>query len=56
MAPIEEIFCEADDFCKVFFSSLTTRCLPLPAGYRERQLSMYPSEIMTIIILFHLRV
>ena len=54
MAPIEEIFCEIDDFCKAFFPQFERGLLPAPGTRRRRVLAMSASEIMTIVILFHL--
>ncbi len=54
MAPIEEIFCEIDDFCKAFFPAFERGLLPSPRGKRRRAISMSASEIMTIVVLFHL--
>jgi hypothetical protein len=54
MAPIEEIFCEIDDFCKVFFPQFERGLLPSPNAKRQRAVSMSASEIMTIVVLFHL--
>lgn len=54
MAPIEEIFCEIDDFCKAFFSRFNLCLLPAPGAKRTRALSMSAGEIMTILVLFHL--
>lgn len=61
-APLVEIFCLIDDFCKFFQDAGAIICLPMPprkrkskAAYRhrKRKSSMNLSEIMTIIILFH---
>ncbi len=54
MAPIEEIFCEIDDFCKIFFPQFERGLLPGLATKRRRAVSMSASEIMTIVVLFHL--
>ena len=54
LTPIVEIFCEIDDFCNHFFSSLNMRLLPHPNRKRNRQSKMSISEIMTIMVLFHL--
>lgn len=54
MAPIEEIFCELDDFCKAFFPQFERYLLPTDNSKRQRALSMSASEIMTIVILFYL--
>ncbi len=54
MAPIEAIFCEIDDFCKVFFPQFERYLLPADRARRQRALTMSASEIMTIVVLFHL--
>lgn len=54
LAPIENIFCEIDDFCKEFYQNQSYRILPNPNRQRIRYCKMASSEIMTIIILFHL--
>jgi len=54
MAPIEEIFCEIDDFCKLFFPAFERGLLPAPNAKRQRAVKMSASEIMTIVVLFHL--
>jgi len=55
-APIEEIFCEIDDFCKMFFPQFERNLLPAPHAttQRRRAISMAASEIMTILVLFHM--
>jgi hypothetical protein len=54
MAPIEEIFCEIDDFCKRFFPAFERGLLPKEGGKRLRANRMNISVVMTILILFHL--
>ena len=54
LAPIEEIFCEIDDFCKEFYQYQTKYVLPNLNRKRNRYCRMSGSEIMTILILFHL--
>jgi len=54
MAPIEEIFCEIDDFCRAFFPQFERGLLPAPNAKRQRAVKMSASEIMTIVVLFHL--
>jgi len=54
LAPVVEIFCEIDDFCKVYFKGQKTKILPNPNRKRHRKSQMDLSEIMTIVILFHL--
>ena len=39
MAPIEEIFCEIDDFCTVFFPQFERGLLPSPNAKRQRALT-----------------
>jgi hypothetical protein len=54
MAPIEEIFCEIDDFCKRFFPVFERGLLPKEGGKRLRACRIDVSEIKAILILFHL--
>jgi hypothetical protein len=54
LAPIEEIFCEIDDFCKEFYQNQTEYLLPNMDRKRMRSCRMASSEIITILILFHL--
>lgn len=54
MAPIKEIFCEIDDYCKAFFPAFERGLLPSPKAKRQRAISMSAGEIMTILVLFHL--
>jgi len=55
LAPMVEIFCDIDDFCKHHEENKQLKLL-LNAGIKKRdrkpQLSM--SEIMTLLIFFHL--
>ena len=55
LAPIVEIFCDIDDFCKQH-SHLGTKKLLESDGKkkRNRQLTMSMSEIVTVLVLFHL--
>lgn len=54
LAPIVEIFCDIDDFYKQYITNSANKALPLPAGKRNRKTEMSESEMMTIMILFHL--
>lgn len=54
LAPIEEIFCDIDDFCKIWFEERSLYLLPSPNRKRQRSCRMSSSEVMTIVILFHL--
>ena len=54
LAPIVEIFCEIDDFCKCFFKNQSNKILTNPTRTRNRECKMTISEIMTIVVLFHL--
>lgn len=54
LAPIEDIFCEIDDFCKEFYQKQSEYLLSNPNRKRIRNYRMSHSEVMTILILFHL--
>lgn len=54
LAPIVEIFCEIDDFCKGWIESQQERVLPNPMRKRRRPCRLSMSEVMTIMVLFHL--
>jgi hypothetical protein len=48
-----ELFCDIDDFCKVFIPSWIKSMLPAERPIRNRKFSMSPAEVMTLLILFH---
>ena len=52
-AKITEIFCLADDFCKVFNRELQTRLLQEGKPHRNKPGRLSDSEVMTILIIFH---
>ncbi|PHM66433.1 transposase [Xenorhabdus stockiae] len=52
MDKLVEIFCDVDDFCRLFIPQWAQFCLDNGYRLRRRQGRMYPSEIMTILILF----
>lgn len=54
LAPIIEIFCEVDDYYKQYVNQSSTYLLSNPDRIRDKPASMAGSEIMTIMILFHL--
>ncbi|WP_038251322.1 IS982 family transposase [Xenorhabdus nematophila] len=54
MNKLVEIFCDVDDFCRFFIPQWEQFCLDQGYRRRRRQGHMYPSEIMTILILFHM--
>ena len=54
LAPIVEIFCDIDDFYKSYAQQFATKALPLTKKKRRRKTDMSESEMMTIMILFHL--
>lgn len=54
LAPVTEIFCDIDDFCKNYLKRTTMYLLPNPARIRERELQMSVSEMMTVIVLFQM--
>ena len=53
-APITQIFCDIDDFYKDFSAKESARVLPNPDRQRRRESQMSASEIMCILILFHI--
>lgn len=54
LAPVEEIFCDIDDFCKHFLKKQSAHILPNPSRQRDRESQMSLSEIATIIVLFQM--
>jgi len=54
LAPIEEIFCHLDDFCKQALIHMNYYLLPNPQRQRQKYCQLCLSEIMTIMVLFHL--
>ena len=54
LAPIVEIFCDIDDFYKDFSKGVSGQILPNPERKRRRHSQMSVSEIMCVLILFHL--
>ena len=53
MDSLLELFCDVDDFCKVFLPVWQNRLLTSGAMQRRRERSLSISEIMTILIYFH---
>ena len=56
MAPLREIFCVINDFCKHFEKELNENALLDQTNQQSRKRShlMSDSEMMTIVIVFHL--
>lgn len=54
LAPIVEIFCDIDDFYKQHVTKYANKTLPSPKGKRNRKTEMSESEMITVMILFHL--
>ncbi len=54
MLPLTEIFCFIDDFCKLFEAAHASMLLEDANKERDRPMQMYHSEIMTILVCFHL--
>jgi hypothetical protein len=50
---LTKIFCDVYDFCKIFIPAWQSTLLPKNELKRERKFTMSPSEVMTILILFH---
>jgi Transposase DDE domain len=48
-----ELFCPVDDFCQSFLPSFQAHLLESGLRQRQRTRQLSPSEIMTILILFH---
>ena len=53
MSSLIAMFCDIDDFCKVFEPIYTQRLLQNGQCQRRRQSQLSLSEIMTIIVYFH---
>ena len=53
MSQLVAMFCDIDDFCKVFEPIYTPRLLHSGQRQRQRQSQLSLSEIMTIIVQFH---
>ena len=54
MKKLVELFCDVDDFCKVFIPQWQKQLLEDGSRARKRDCRMSMSEIMTIIIGFHM--
>jgi len=54
MIPLVEIFCLIDDFCKYFEQLTYQRSLATLHKQRNRAFTMTLSEVMTVLVLFHL--
>lgn len=54
MNKLVELFCDVDDFCKVFIPEWEKQMLEDGTKKRQRKGQMQMSEIMTILILFHM--
>lgn len=54
LAPVTEIFCDIDDFCKEFYKNQSIKLLPKTERKRKRECKLSISEIMTIMVLFQL--
>lgn len=54
LAPIVEIFCDIDEFYKNHLKETAKKLFPLPPNKRQRKTKLSESEMMTIMILFHL--
>ena len=54
MSKLVELFCDVDDFCKVFIPQWRKQLLEDGTQKRQREGQMTTSEIMTIVISFHM--
>jgi len=50
---LEELFCDVDDFCRVFLPTWHRQLLTHGDRKRQRSSRLTLSEIMTILIYFH---
>ena len=53
MTSLVELFCEIDDFCQSFLPQYYAQLKANGLRGRIRDGEMYPSEIMTILVMFH---
>ncbi len=53
MDNLVEIFCDADDFCRIFLPEREKRLIETGKRQRQRKGRMHSAEIMTLIILFY---
>lgn len=53
MNKLVELFCNVDDFCKVFIPLWEQQCIENGSRKRRRRGQMSHSEVMTIVIAFH---
>jgi hypothetical protein len=53
-ASLTEIFCQIDDFCNLFDKKLKRFLLTNPNKKRQRACKLSLSEVMTVLILFHM--
>jgi hypothetical protein len=54
MNKLVELFCDVDDFCKVFIPQWQKQLLEDGTLKRQRSGRMTTSEIMTIVVSFHI--
>ena len=53
MTSVLELFCDLDDFCQEFLPKYEAELKTRGLRQRQRRGAMYPSEIMTIVVMFH---
>ena len=54
MDKLDDVFCDVDDFCKVFIPQWEKHQLSDGSIKRKRPGRLTPSEVMTIVICFHM--
>jgi hypothetical protein len=54
MSKLVELFCDVDDFCKVFIPQWRKQLLEDGMRKRQREGQMATSEMMTIVVSFHM--
>ncbi len=50
---LEEVFCQIDDFCEQFIPAWENQLIDQGLASKHWQCQMTPSEIITIVVLFH---
>jgi len=49
---ITELYCDVDDFCKIFLPTWQNSLLPNSRRKRQRAFTLSPAEVMTLLIFF----
>lgn len=49
---VTDVYCDVDDFCRIFLPAWQSSLLPERKTKRHRSFTMSPAEVMTLLILF----